>query len=313
MADGSRTSDLAIEAKAAAADAASDARAEVLAKKEASSKKDAAVAPAAPIKKNAHASRAVSAKKAYHEFVVDVWITNFNSVEFGFYKNSRNKAKSRQFTSDMDIFAEITENGERTGLLGFREELWSKKTGMDKRLVFKLFNESLNWRATMDLMVGRSLQLTYGARGVPVVAYSINANDHEFMIYLERSANKWPFLPENFSFFILEDGKPAFYRLKRDLINLGGDFTLYNEKNEIIGDIDGRLFTLGGHWKGRIKTEHADQRVVMVMQMFCGMLGFNRSCMKHMKALTRDIAAGRVIPKLEKQEADLYMNPRRVR
>jgi hypothetical protein len=308
MADGSRTSDLAIQAKNAAADAASDARAEVLNKKA-----EAAPVAAAPIKKNANASRAVSGKKAYHEFVVDVWITNFNSVEFGFYKNSRNKAKSRQFTSDMDIFAEITENGERTGLLGYREELWKKKSGMDKRLVFKLFNESLNWRATMDMMVGRSLQLTYGARGVPVVAYSINANDHEFMIYLERSANKWPLMPENFSFFIIEAGKPAFYRLRRDLIDLGGDFTLYNEKNEKIGQIDGRVFTLGGHWKGRIKTEHADQRLVMVMQLFCGMLCFNRGCMKHMKQLTRDIAAGRVVPKLEKQEADLYMNPRRVR
>jgi hypothetical protein len=317
MADGSRTSDIAQQAKAAAADAASDARADVLAKQ--SVAKNEALAkspvadPAAPIKKNANASRSVSSKKAFHEFVVDVWITNFNSVEFGFYKNSRNKAKSRQFTSDMDIFAEITENGERTGLLGFREELWAKKTGMDKRLVFKLFNESLNWRATMDMMVGRSLQLTYGARGVPVVAYSINANDHEFMIYLERSANKWPFMPENFSFFILEEGKPAFYRLRRDFFDIGGDFTLFNEKNEKIGGIDGRLFTLGGHWKGRIKTEHADKRLVMVMQMFCGMLCYNRGAMKHMKQLTRDIAAGRVVPKLEKQEADLYMNPRRVR
>ena len=68
--------------------------------------------------------------------------------------DSRNRAKSRQFTSDMDIFAEVIENGERTGLLGYREDLWKKSTGMDKRLVFKLFNETLNWRATMDLMIG---------------------------------------------------------------------------------------------------------------------------------------------------------------
>ena len=86
----------------------------------------------------------------------------FNSVEFGIYKHSRNRAKSRQFTSDMDIFAEVIENGERTGLLGYREDLWSKNVGMDKRLVFKLFNETVNWRATMDLMIGRSLQLTLG-------------------------------------------------------------------------------------------------------------------------------------------------------
>ena len=293
MADGSQTIDIA--ARNAAADAAREAQAE------------------APVVKNAKASRAVSGKKAYHEFTVDVWITNLNSVEFGFYKKSRNKAKSRQFTSDMDIFAEVIENGERTGLLGYREDLWKKSTGMDKRLVFKLFNESLNWRATMDLMIGRSLQLTYGAKGLPVMAFSANLNNHDFMVYLERSANKWPFMPENFSFFILEGGTPVFYRLRRDFIDIGGDYTLYNERNEKIGRIDGRIFTLGGHWRGRIKTEHADARLVMVLQLFCGMLAFNRSVRKHMKQLGKEVKSGKLKPKLEKQEADLYMNPRRVR
>jgi hypothetical protein len=299
MADGSRTR-LDATVEAAAAEAAREAKAESL--------EGRAVA----IKKNARASRAVDGTKAWHEFLVDVWITNLNSVEFGIYKNSRNKAKSRQFTSDMDIFAEIIENGERTGLIGYREDLWKKSTGMDKRLVFKLFNESLNWRATMDLMLGRSLQLTIGARGLPVIVYSMNLGDHDFMVYLERSANKWRGLPENFSFFIMEDGQPQFFRLKRAFINLGGDYTLYNQTNEAIGSVDGRLLSFG-KWKGRIKTEHADQRLVMALQLFCGMLAFNRGCLKHMKALSRDVMSGRIVPKLEKQESDLYMNPRRVR
>ena len=299
MADGGKPNVLVREAEAAAAEAAREAKAEILEK--------------GPGKKPAHASRAVDGKKAWHEFVVDVWLTNFNSVEFGFYKNSRNKAKSRQFTSDMDIFAEVTENGERTGLLGYREELWKKNTGMDKRLVFKLFNESLNWRATMDLMIGRSLQLTLGARGVPVFAFSANIGDHDFMVYLERSANKWPLMPENYSFFIIHEGEPQFFRLRRDFFDFGGDYKLYNQRNQMIGRIDGRVFSLGGHWKGRIKTEYADARLVMVLQLFCGMLAFNRGLRKHMRALSADVMAGRIKPKIERQEADLYMNPRRVR
>jgi hypothetical protein len=300
MADGSRTRhDAAVDA--AAAEAAREAKAEAI---------DAAKSQ--PIKKNGNASRTVSVKKAWHEFEVDVWITNLNSIEFGFYKHTRNKAKSRQFTSDMDIFAEIKENGERTGLLGYREDLWKQNTGMDKRLVFKLFGENLNWRATMDLMIGRSLQLTIGARGLPVIAYSMNLGDHDFMVYMERSANKWRGMPENFSFFIMDDGQPQFFRLRRALINLGGDYTLYNQKNDAIGYIDGRLLSFG-KWRGSVKTEHADQRLVMALQMFCGMLAFNRGCLKHMKALSRDVMSGRLVPKLEKQEADLYMNPRRVR
>ena len=254
-----------------------------------------------------------SAKSQWAEFIVDVWITPFNSVEFGIYKHSRNRAKSRQFTTDMDIFAEVIENGERTGLLGYREDLWRKNTGMDKRLVFKLFNETVNWRATMDLMIGRSLQLTLGARGLPVTCFSINVGDHDNMVYLERSANKWPLLPENFSFFLLEDGKPQFFRLRRDFIDLGGDYTLYNHHNQNIGTLDGKVFSIGGKWKGRVNRSTPIPRLLIVLKLFCGMLIFNADARRHMRTLARDIAPGKYTPKLEKQEADLYMNPRRVR
>jgi hypothetical protein len=301
MADGSRTAEL--EADAAAAEAAKEARAEVL-------QRTAKSAGAAPQTKGKRSRRA---KTEYTEFVVDVWITDLNWTEFGVYKHSRNRAKSRQFTTDMDIYAEVIENGERTGLLGYREDLWKKNTGMDKRLVFKLFNETLNWRATMDLMIGRSLQLTLGARGLPVTVFSLNTGDHEQMVYLERSANKWPLLPENFSFFLLEDGKPTFYRLKRDFIDLGGDYTLYNHHNQKIGRLDGRVFSIGGYWKGSVKTEHADPRLLVVLKMFCGMIIFNQDARRHMRSLVRAIAKGKFTPKLEKQETDLYMNPRRVR
>jgi len=305
MADGSRTSALEVEANAAAAEAAREAKAEVL--------QGVSITSAEKLASPARAQAAKAKKARWAEFVVDVWITSFNSVEFGLYKHSRNRAKSRQFTTDMDIFAEVIENGERTGLLGYREDLWRKNTGMDKRLVFKLFNETVNWRATMDLMIGRSLQLTLGARGLPVTCFSVNVGDHDNMVYLERSASKWPLLPENFSFFLLEDGKPQFYRLKRDLIDLGGDYTLYNHHNQNIGTLDGKVFSIGGKWYGRVKSEHADPRLLIVLKLFCGMLIFNGEARRHMRTIARDIASGKYTPKLEKQEADLYMNPRRVR
>ena len=109
----------------------------------------------------------------------------------------------------MDVFAEVIENGERTGLIAYREELWKKKEGMDRRLVLRLFGDKLNWRATMDLMLARSLQLTIGARGLPVSAYSINTGEQLHNVYLERSANKWPLMPENYSFFVLDKHKPG--------------------------------------------------------------------------------------------------------
>ncbi|MFZ0849009.1 MAG: hypothetical protein WAO08_07385 [Hyphomicrobiaceae bacterium] len=307
MADGSRSSVLEMEADAAAAEAAREAKAEVL--ERSFTIKSAEKLPKAPATNPSGKTKS----SPWAEFLVDVWITSLNSVEFGLYKHSRNRAKSRQFTTDMDIFAEVIENGERTGLLGYREDLWRKNTGMDKRLVFKLFNETVNWRATMDLMIGRSLQLTLGARGLPVTCFSINVGDHENVVYLERSANKWPLLPEHFSFFLLDAGKPQFFRLRRDVIDLGGDYGLYNHQNQRIGSLDGKVFSIGGKWRGRVQAQYADARLMVVLKLFCGMLIFNGDCRRHMRRLARAIASGTFAPKLEKQEVDLYMNPRRVR
>lgn len=283
-------------ANAAAADAAAEARAD-----------------AAKVTGVSKAIAAKAVKNGWYHFIVDIWITNLNRTEFGIYKRSRNRAKSRQFTSDMDIFAEVIEGGERTGLIGYREDLWETAEGMDKRLVFKLFNESLNWRATMDLMIGRSLQQTIAARGLPVMTYSVNTDEDNFIVYLERSANKWPLLPENFAFFIVSDGKPQFYRLKRDLIDLGGDFTLYDQQGKAIGHLDGKVFSIGGKWKGRVRVEHADRRLITVLQLFSALQIFNADCRRHMRRLWKDVRRGKIEPALDRHEADLYMNPRRVR
>jgi hypothetical protein len=304
-----------IEADNAAADAASDARAEVQARVAEPKLVPANdTAPdAAPAAKKGKAAAVAPVKDAWDRFQIDVWVTNFNSVEFGIYQNTKNKAKSRQFTSDMDIIAEVTENGERTGLLGYREDLWGKNTGMDKRLVFKLFGEKLNWHATMDFMVARSLQLTIGARGLPVTAFSLNTGDHHQMVYLERSAHKWPLSPEDFSFFLIEDGLAQFYRLRRDIFALGKDYTLYDQTGRVVGVLDGKLMSLGGKWQGAILKDVSDKRLKMVLKLFCAMLIFNNGARRHVKSLYNQVRAGKLVPKIEKQEADLYMNPRRVR
>jgi hypothetical protein len=123
---------------------------------------------------------------------------------------------------------------------------------------------------------------------------------YDDVVYLERSANKWPLAPEHFSFFLLEDGRPQFYRLKRDVIDLGGDYTLFSHRNEVVGRLDGKVFTLGGKWRGRVHPDHANPRLLAVLQLFCGMLIFNGSCRRHVRRIARDVRAGRYEPKIEK-------------
>jgi hypothetical protein len=138
-------------------------------------------------------------------------------------------------------------------------------------------------------MIGRSLQQTIAARGLPVMTYSVNTDEDNFIVYLERSANKWPLLPENFGFFIIDgEGKP-------------------------VGHLDGKVFSIGGKWKCRVRQDHADRRLLTVLQMFAALQIFNSESRRHMRRLWKDIRRGKVKPQIERQEADLYMNPRRIR
>src|SRR3974390_2381406 len=128
------------------------------------------------------------AKAGERNFTVDLWWTGLNDVEVGFFVHSRHRAKSRQFTQDSDVLGEILEGGQRTGLITYREALWKSENPGEKRLVLKLFTPSMNRRASMDMLVGRRVQLSAGAGGFPVIAYSIHIDGMDQVIQLERSA-----------------------------------------------------------------------------------------------------------------------------
>jgi hypothetical protein len=304
------TADIVREADQAAADAAVEAREEILERNEIDASE--ITAPTRSKRRANSIAKQSTSKQGWKHFIVDIWFWDLNPTEFGIFKRSRNRAKSRQFTRDMDIYAEIIEDGKRTGLIGYRKQLW-QTPGPDRRLVFKMFTDKLNWRATMDLMLARSVQQTLGARLLPVMTYSVNTARESQVVYIERSANKWPLLPENFSFFLLKNGKPEFYRLRRNFFCLGDDYTLYDKNDNKIGLIDGAFFTINGKWRVRIKEEYADNHLLDVLKMFTSMLIFNDRCRGYIKQLAKHVRSGEVEPKLEKQEADLYMNPRRVR
>ncbi len=61
---------------------------------------------------------------AQTQYTVDMWWSDLNDVEVGIFVKSRMRARSRQMTADSDVIGEVRENGERTGLLTYRESLW---------------------------------------------------------------------------------------------------------------------------------------------------------------------------------------------
>lgn len=253
-----------------------------------------------------------SGKRARRRFTVDIWATDLSDVEIGIMPQTQHRAKSDQFTKDMDILGAVKENGERTGIVAYRESLWTEKTGMARRLVFKLFSKSMNWRGTMEMTLGRSLQLSLGA-GLPVTSFSVNLARHDQVITVERSADQWLFLPEKFTFFITEQGETRFYTLRQNVISIGADYSILDSAGRKIGLIDGKLLSIGGAWHVSLDKAHDTPRLASVLQLFCTMLKFNKAARAHVRDLAADVGRGRRAVDIDHSEKDLYNNPRRWR
>ncbi len=264
----------------------------------------------APLKRKSRAKAARKTRAKVRKFKVDFWATDFNLTEIGIMKRTQNEAASDQFTKDMEIYGQTVADGERTSILAFRKELWKKNKDFKRRLVIKLFSENLHWRGTIEMLLGRSMQLTLAAGGRAVPAYSINLGRHSQLIQLERSAHRWPLFPEVFSFFIQTDNGPRFYKLRRNLICFGSDYTLYSQKGRKIGQLDSKLINLGGAWKVKLDPDHANAKLEAVLQLFCAMLKFNRAGRRHVGRLAQKVLLGRLSPQLDHHEEDLYQNPR---
>ena len=246
------------------------------------------------------------------KYKVDLWATDFNTAEIGILKRTQNEAASDQFTKDMEIYGQTVIDGKREALIAYRKELWDKNKDFERRLVIKLFSESLSWRGTIEMLNGRSLQLTRGS-GVAVPAFSINLSRHEQLIEVERCARKWPFLPEAFTFFLQTKTGPRFYTLKRRIFSFGADYTLYDQQHRQIGYLDQKLINLGGAWIVKLDPKHTNKKLEATLELFCAMLKFNRKCRNHIGELSGKVRRGKIAPKLSHRERDLYYNPRRRR
>lgn len=242
---------------------------------------------------------------------VDFWATDLNTAEIGIMKRTQNEAASDQFTKDMELYGQTVVDGRREALIGYRQELWDGSEGFERRLVIRLFSETLGWRGTAEMMLGRSVQLSLAAGGRAVQAFTINIARHNQLIQLERCAMSWPFEPEKFSFFIQGKKTSRFYTIKRHLFSFGSDYSVYNQKGQKIAVLDHQVLNLGGAWMLRLDPQHYDKTLEAVLELFCAILKFNRAGRKHVSSMTEQVFRGRVQPDLDHDEEDLYLNPRR--
>ena len=69
---------------------------------------------------------------------LDLWKTGMHGIEMGIKQDEQHRAKSRQFSKDMDIIGEY-KDGDRKGYVGYRTTPWDEeKDDLKRKIVIKV-------------------------------------------------------------------------------------------------------------------------------------------------------------------------------
>lgn len=245
---------------------------------------------------------------------VDLWKTGAHKVEIGIKKEEVLRSKSRQFTKDMDIYGEVKQNGELYGYVSYRETPWALEDP-NKQIVIKLFTKSINWKASLEQLVAKSFMQSIPAdRAMPVFMININNTDH--LITLEKTHRKPAIGKSIFAFNIIDDDNNVHvYAIETDRLSLGSDWFVLDEQREKIAEIDGSKFNVGGKYTIKIdtKSKNYDSALDSVLILFSALNRFLEDVDKHLDSSVKKIKKGEVKAQITKEEAMLYLNPRRIK
>ena len=182
---------------------------------------------------------------------IDFWKTDFHGVEKGIRQDEQHRAKSSQFTKDMDIIGDVKKDGELYGYVAVRKEPLEEKESSRRRLVVKYFSKTMNWRATIEEVVSASLSNSLIIDEVsPVFRLSLARNEYEqqlMRVHPRRIGGGAHFA---LTFIHKDDGKDEgmFTLLHFDAkkLTLGEDFDVKNAAGKKVAKVDSKSMNIGG-------------------------------------------------------------------
>jgi hypothetical protein len=243
------------------------------------------------------------------EIEIDLWSTDLHEVEIGLNKHEEYRAKSRHFTKDSDILGEVS--GAMDGYITIRVDPWNQEP-TSQRLVMRLFTESMNWKASLEELVGQGMARTLATgHGVPTFTVIIDGKDH--LVPLERAYSPSLLNKEIYSFMILDDGAFKAYHIIADRFSIGGDFTVKSHDGEKVASIGGSVFDLGGKWKIRTFEEKpVPPSFDDVLVLFCASIKTLNEIKDRLESNARRLNKNEAEMDINLQEIRLYGNPRRL-
>ena len=249
---------------------------------------------------------------------VDFWKTDLHGKEIGIRQKDQQRAKSRQFSKDMDIYGSVKIDGEDEGHVGFRAEEWENynlEAGNFPRLIVRYFSESDRWVASIEQDNIKTLALSLGyERSTLVFDVFLAGNRNVFTLEkVERGTGSMDrvFIP-----LVLEkEGKEVdYFVFQEKRFTIGSDWKLYraNDKDKTLVDFDSKKFNIGGKVEIKIFDPVLVKNKVFrtVVILFAALIKFWGEAKDRMDDAFKKYRKGEIPFKPDSHELDMLENPR---
>ncbi len=243
---------------------------------------------------------------------VDLWKTGLHGAEVGIRQQEQHRAKSRQFTKDSDIFGRVKENGKDAGYVAYRKDPWNAELP-NQRLIIKYFSDSMGWKGTFEELLGPGLAHTLATdQAMPV--FMANVPKHDPLIRIEKVARVRSVGKKIYGFEILRKEKALeFFKVDAARFSMGKDWDCYDFRDKKVAHVDGKVLDIGGRYEIKFSKDYDPSPPLEdILIMFAASQKFLDDVEGRLEKVAKGVRKGKYEINLDKDEAKLYNNPRRI-
>jgi hypothetical protein len=258
-------------------------------------------------------------KKIRKKIIVDFWKTDLHGEEIGIRQKEQQRAKSRQFSKDMDLYGAVEIDGDDAGNIGYRTNEWEEKDLADgelRRLVIRYFTEATNWIASIEEDSIASLRRSI-AHEEELPVFNIFLRGDQNIYKLERVEREYGQMDKVIVQLILEEDSKIvdFFMFDEKRFTIGSDWKVYrpNDDKRILAEFNSKKFNIGGKVEIKIyDPELAENKnFVNTLILFAALIKFWDNANDDLKNSFKEIIENDIVFQPNRFELDLLKNPRR--
>lgn len=260
-------------------------------------------------------------------YTVDYWASSLHGEEIGIRQKEVLMSQSRQFTKDMDLFADMKKDKNKFGVIGYRKSIWEEdelrsagQSIFSQKLVIKAFSQSetgnISWWGSIEELVGRSVAKSYGT-GTPLPVFAVIL-DLDKLVHTVEKVYRGALRTDTYamSLYNEENGMVEAYKIIGERVSIGADYKVFNaEKNKQVAEVNSKIANIGGKCDIDIKEPSlsGNDAFIRTLVLFASTLKFQDKIEKRISDTLAEMEKGKLKVKPDDEELGLMRNPRYLR